>query len=360
MQHRRFVIAAGGTGGHIIPGILIGRELEKRYGNLLFVDYFCGSRAIEKRVYQSEGIKPTTLSLGALSAYRLPGGYYLGMGKEYFSVLGKFIFHRPTAVLAMGGAVCFPILAAAITLRIPVYLHESNRISGRVVRLFRRFARKVFLGFEGEEFPNVMATGTPSRPIPRSEKERNLVLCVGGSQGAEVLNQMFLQAANELAEKHSNLRFRLITGPGKQLEDTGRVESCEYEADIPSVLAHTRMIVSRSGSGSLADIASARIPSILVPYPHAMNNHQLANAKCFEEKDAAVVMEENGLTAQLLAQAMTELLTDGEKVTRMQKNLESLSSENAARVIAEEIVRPLLSVRDTRRSPKGEVRHDVV
>lgn len=334
---REIVIAAGGTGGHIIPGILIGREIEERFGDRLAVAYLCGSRAIEERVYTSEGITPIHLSAGGRLMSSSPLIKFARMVRDFLWLASRFARRRPAAVLAMGGAVCFPALAAAVCLRIPIFLHESNRVEGRVVRVFRRFARKVFIGMGEAGGKNVVYTGTPSRLLADSDGKKDILLCVGGSQGAARLNDTFVEAANSEAVRQHGLTPILIAGPGKAPADPGIVEVREYEANLPALIARARLIVSRCGSGALADIAANRTPAILVPYPHAKDNHQLANAAWFTERGGARLVEDKLLTGPLLTESIADLLAEPDALGDMQIALGRLATPMAGEMIANEI-----------------------
>jgi UDP-N-acetylglucosamine--N-acetylmuramyl-(pentapeptide) pyrophosphoryl-undecaprenol N-acetylglucosamine transferase len=339
---RRFVVAAAGTGGHIIPGIQIGRELQR--SGLVDVEYLCGPRPIEQQVYGGERVTPTRLRTGGARGSLAKVMQPLEFTADFAKLLATFVVRRPAGVLAMGGAACFPTLAAAVALRVPIFLHESNRIPGRVIRLFRRHARTVFLGLGGLDSPNVEIVGTPVRwreTLPDSD--RRVVLCVGGSQGAGALNNAFIGAATRLQANFPALRFVLISGPGKRTADAPAwLDVREYEADLPSLLAQTILAVSRAGAGSLADLANHRVPSILVPYPHAMDDHQRANAICYSDRGAATLLEERDLTPITLASAMEALLVEpGTPRLRMAEALAHFDSRTSASFIAQRILTQL-------------------
>ncbi len=356
-MERAFVIAAGGTGGHIIPGICIGREIERANADLR-VEYLCGSRAIESRIYAAEGIEPRRLSVGAELEKKLPGARFATMGVDFAAILARWLLHRPAGVLAMGGAVCFPALFAARLLGVPVFLHESNRIPGRVVRMFRSGARRLFLGMGGAEGNNVETTGTPAKTRDVAVPARDTIACVGGSQGAARLNELFLEAARLLHPQFPWLKIVLVSGPGKAVEAPLGVEVRAYENDMPSLLSRAVAMVSRSGSGSMADIANFRVPAVLVPYPHAMDDHQLANARYFSDRGAALLAEEAGLDGARLADMLRSIISDAHLSAGMKDQLGILSTPDAACLIArrirEELDSPVLALRgDPRKASRA-------
>lgn len=340
-ERRHLLIAAGGTGGHILPGIRIGRQIEAENGGLQTVSYICGSRYIESCIYTAEGVEPMRLSMGGGGSKPLSLQYFFQLLTDLFTLVNNYLSRRPGAILAMGGAVCFPVLLLAVLFRIPIFLHESNRVPGRVVRLFAPFARRVFLGLGGLERSNALVTGTPTKECHTNDTEREIVLCVGGSQGAARLNEYFVAASNRDEFRKLDCHFVLISGPGKTVQGAGGVEVREYEPHIESLLSRARLVVARSGAGTLADISNFRVPSILVPYPYAKDDHQTANARVFSDAGAAILMEEKTLTTERLAEAMHSLLADEAGCAAMREKLRAFDSSRAASIIAHEIVESL-------------------
>ena len=341
MTARRFVIVAGGTGGHILPGIRVGEALSIQAAGGLSVEFVSGPRPIEREVYRGEGVAPRVIKTGGWRGV----GRQVVQGFEFSfdvaTLLASFGANRPAGVLAMGGAASFPVLLSAVALGIPVFLHESNRIPGRVIRLFQRFARRVYLGLGGLSGPRVEVTGTPTRQPRRIDAPANLVLCVGGSQGSARLNELFLQAAEVLAPRFPELRFVLIAGPASDSLKSERVEIRGYEPKLADLLSATRVIVSRAGAGALADVANFRIPSILVPYPHAKDDHQRANAQALAERGAALVCDERDLTSARLEAEIAGLLQDEERRRAMVAALEPFDSTDSARRIADSILKEI-------------------
>lgn len=339
MRRRRVLVAAGGTGGHILPGICVGRALAN--SGAVEVQYFAGRRPIENEIYRGEGIEPTLLRTGYSRGSKFMQS--IEMAFDFAAMTARMIVNRPAAVVAMGGAACFPVLSAARLLRIPIFLHESNRIPGKVIRLFAKIARRVFLGLGGLEGKNVSVTGTPTKGAVEINGERDVVLCVGGSQGATALNDMFIAAANSAELCGCPLKFVLIAGPGKAPVAPGRVEVRAYEPNLPALLSRCVLAVSRSGAGALADFANFRIPAILVPYPHAMDDHQTANAKVYADAEAALLLDEKRLTGPILTVAMERLLMDETQLLAMSSAVAGFDSSGSARAIADEILASIAS-----------------
>jgi UDP-N-acetylglucosamine--N-acetylmuramyl-(pentapeptide) pyrophosphoryl-undecaprenol N-acetylglucosamine transferase len=335
MRQPVFVIVAAGTGGHILPGVRIGKALEGEANCL--VRFYCGARPIEARAYASQGVTPRVLPIasGGLSPARL-----FGFVRAFSRLLGDFRRERPKAVIATGGAACFPALVAAIALRIPFFLHESNAVPGRLTRMFHRQARRIYSGHDLRGM-NCAVLGTPGPEVEElsSIDERRLVLCMGGSQGASALNSAFAGAAGILSREFPELSFVLISGPGKSAVPRLGLEVLEYVDDMPSLLRHCCLALSRSGSGSLGDLAAFGIPAILVPYPHAMDDHQTANAEHMAERGGAEVMTEGELQGERLVKRMRELLGDRSFLAEMAEKAAACNFPNAAREIAVDVVR---------------------
>ncbi len=342
-------IAAGGTGGHILPGIETGRALLASVPGSR-AEWICGGRAIEQRIYTSHGIEPVRLRVGT---HRGRGRTLVSkaeMVADTGAMLRRLRRKRPDAVLAFGGAACAPVIAAAKLLRIPIFLHESNAVPGCTTRLFARHARRVFLGMGGFEAPNAVLTGTPAAP-PAEETvpiaSRDTLLCAGGSQGASSLNELFLAALADPRIAELPLRFHLVAGPGKGEPPVPpgvpreKLTIVEYETNMGSVLARTRLAVSRAGAGTLADLAAHSVPALLVPYPHAADDHQAANAAHYAGRGGAETVREENLNTEELTDQLSRLLASEDRLNTMSETMGALAHRGAALRVVETILSEL-------------------
>ncbi|MCC5877272.1 MAG: UDP-N-acetylglucosamine--N-acetylmuramyl-(pentapeptide) pyrophosphoryl-undecaprenol N-acetylglucosamine transferase [Candidatus Sumerlaeia bacterium] len=330
------LVAAAGTGGHILPGICIGREFEATVPGSRVV-YLCGSKEIEREIYRREGITPVTFPSNYGSGGRLKK--ITGLASDCVRSISLIRKIRPSAVLAMGGAICAPVIGAAWIHRVPYFLHESNAIPGTVVRKFHPRACRVFLGLGGLEGSNVVLTGTPVKHGESQVGERRTVLCVGGSQGARRLNGIFVDAVNSLpGDVADQWDFLLVSGPSNTVENPGRVRVEPYITNLPEVLSGSAFAVTRAGAGTLADLAAFRVPSLLVPYPHAKDNHQEANARLFEAGNAAMLYRESDLTAERLATTLGDVLTDTGRREQMGERAGDFATPDSASVIVAAMV----------------------
>jgi UDP-N-acetylglucosamine--N-acetylmuramyl-(pentapeptide) pyrophosphoryl-undecaprenol N-acetylglucosamine transferase len=343
---------AGKTGGHIYPGIALAREIRARrpQAAILFVGTPGG---LEERLVPEAGFALATvrasgfagkrLSGKLLSLSRLPAGYL-----EARRLLAK---HRARAVAGMGGYVSVPVLAAARGLGIATLVHDSNALPGMATRLLNRFATRTAVGLDRSNArlarPGTV-TGTPVReeffaiaPVSVSARTRRL-LVFGGSQGAAVLNRAMIEAAPLLA----GLGMEVIHQTGEShlatvRENYGRKglpAGWRLEPFLPRLdveLAWADLVVSRAGALTLAELAAAGRPALLVPFGSATHGHQLENARAFVKAGAARVIEEPGLSGEALSAAIADLMSDRERLARMGERARSLAVPDAARRLAD-------------------------
>lgn len=341
---RRVLIAAGGTGGHIAPALAVGSFLRERWDEGVIVRFVTGSRKVEGEVFDAADEfperlacdKPPRLAIGSIPAI----ARYVGSVAGSLRVLARF---QPDVVLGMGGYVCAPVLLAAWLRGIPFYMHESNAVPGLVTRMFARSAREILVGCEAaaHRLPpgtRTRVVGTPVRPelleCTRGEAAVRLgldpelptVLVLGGSQGALALNEAVVDGAATLGQRMSprgGVQVLLACGQKHVKTVTAGVARCdmpgtdirvfEYIADMAAAYAAADVVVSRAGASTLAELAALGKPAFLVPYPHAKDNHQAANARALASVGAAEVIEEDDLAGVVLAEQLASMLSDDKR-----------------------------------------------
>jgi UDP-N-acetylglucosamine--N-acetylmuramyl-(pentapeptide) pyrophosphoryl-undecaprenol N-acetylglucosamine transferase len=353
----RFVIACGGTGGHLAPGIAVAEELLARGHECILL---VSRKGVDQRL---------SAKYESLTFLRSPGcGFSLspvGFLKFVASQLQSIVFAfrvlsaRPHAVMAFGGFTSTGVVIAAFLRRIPVALHEANRNPGRAVRFLRRFAKRLYLP-DGIKLHGVTASlisypGYPVRKeIKRMEKSdarkelgvdlmSKLLVVIGGSQGAASLNNWAEKNARALTA--NGVSMICITGPDKNppadfetVDNYGRKAFARFIPFCDSMgilMSSADIIVSRAGAGSIAEIIECGIPSILVPFPFAADNHQMANARYLEQQGGCVLVEQDrmeGLLSEVLDLAFSEWLLE-----RLSFNLEQVRRTNCAAVIADDL-----------------------
>ncbi|MEQ8820847.1 MAG: undecaprenyldiphospho-muramoylpentapeptide beta-N-acetylglucosaminyltransferase [Sumerlaeia bacterium] len=363
----RVLIAAGGTGGHVAPALAVGAALVELGAE---VRYLSGNRRAELQTYSSEKVKPEILDLEAAPRLSFTSiKDWRKLWKAIGACKSLFADWQPTVLLAMGGYVCVPAIMAAKRAKVPYFLHESNAIPGRVTRKYAEGAANVFLGMEGaaghlSAKALTQVTGTPIRPsllhrdraLACQELEfdpaKPTLLVVGGSQGALKLNDNFAQAIPYISrafKQDGAYQILWATGPTHLLEMQRMTREDVMDArvtlkimgyieDMASAYAAADVIVSRAGASTLAETTTLGKAMILVPYPHAKDDHQLENARFLAARGAAQVIEERSLRPKAFAEEILELLTGDERRAAMAQAASELGQQKAAELIAESLL----------------------
>jgi UDP-N-acetylglucosamine--N-acetylmuramyl-(pentapeptide) pyrophosphoryl-undecaprenol N-acetylglucosamine transferase len=345
-----YVIAAGGTGGHIFPGIALAREIRARRpeAGILFV----GSRhGLETKLVPEAGFELELVRASGFAGRR-PAAKIAALAElpaGFFRARGLLARRRARAVAGVGGYVSVPVVAAARSLGLPSLIHESNAFPGVANRLLNRFATRTAVGVAAANShlarPGVV-TGTPVRPeffkvpsIDPSAATRRL-LVFGGSQGSRVLNRAMAEAAPLLARD----AIDVIHQAGEKEFESVRASygsvpaGWKIEPFLPRIhgeLAWADLVLSRAGSQTLAELAAAGRPAILVPFGSATHGHQTENARAFERAGAAVTIEEPSLTGEVLAAAVRDLIGDRRRLVAMGESIRSFARPDAAKLLAD-------------------------
>ena len=348
-------IACGGTGGHLFPGIAVAEELKKRGCSVALL--------ISPKDVDQQAVKSAVgMEIFTLPAVALQNRNYFSFGRSFWQSwrAAKKIFQPrpPQAVLAMGGFTSAPSILAGNAFGAKTFLHESNTIPGRANRFLSRFVNEAFVGFPEAgarlKARKITTTGTPVRPqfLQQSaignrqsaislglDPNRPTVLVMGGSQGASGLNEMILSALPLLAQK--NWQWLHLTGTN-DFEKVNAAYAARgvkavvkpFLAEMDLALGAATISVSRAGASSLAEIAAMRLPSLLVPYPAAADNHQFFNASAFEKTGAAKLLEQKNSTPEKTAAILTGLVEDEPARVKMQSALAQWHAPEAAGQIA--------------------------
>jgi UDP-N-acetylglucosamine--N-acetylmuramyl-(pentapeptide) pyrophosphoryl-undecaprenol N-acetylglucosamine transferase len=346
----KILIACGGTGGHLFPGIAVGEALRARGHEVMLL-------ISEKKVDSEASAKYTHLHFKTVPAVAKPPTLSPRMLPFLWKLLGsigqcKAIIREfgADAVLGMGGFTSLPPVYAGHKLGLKTFIHDSNARPGRSNVMTSRFCTRVFLGLDAAKafFPGreTVTTGTPVRPemmnLPTREEAARLfgldptrptIVVTGGSQGARRLNELSAQAAASLPPETQVLHIAGALDFQRVSEIThGRAgyKVLGFCDQMPSAYAIADLIIARSGASSLTEIAIAGLPSILVPYPYAADDHQTRNAEVFESAGAAKLVQERDLDAEKLASLATSILQDLPTYKRMAKAAGALAVPDAA------------------------------
>lgn len=362
---RRILIAAGGTGGHIAPALAVGARLRDRFGDDVLVRFVSGCRDVERQAFEAAHEFPEVIPCERAPRLSLEGAPDCARyARALVAAMGLARRFRPDAVLAMGGYVCAPVLWAARARRAPYYLHESNSVPGKATRLFARGARTVFLAHADAAAmlgarTRAEVVGTPvrqgvlcgdrlaAREALGLDAQALVVGVVGGSQGARALNESMLDALEALAQRAPRLRVVWAAGhahrntveaalAGRGLSE--RVRLFDFIADMGAFYAASDLVVSRAGASTLAELAATGKPSILVPYPHAADDHQSSNAKALAAAGAAELIPEADLPGARLAEAACAILGDAARLDAMAAAARALAGADAADAICDALM----------------------
>jgi UDP-N-acetylglucosamine--N-acetylmuramyl-(pentapeptide) pyrophosphoryl-undecaprenol N-acetylglucosamine transferase len=368
-MERSWVIAGGGTGGHVTPALALGEELRRRGEQVLFIG---SDRGLESRLVPEAGFELVTLPsrqvMGRSIAGRVRGA--LGILSTVGRARRELKRVRADAVLSVGGYAAMPAALAAATRRTPLFLLEPNAVPGRVNRLCARFAKRVFLGFEAagqslgaaaarsectgvplrsallQAFAELAAPGDPEAPGRAATRRKPHapfhLLVFGGSQGARQINQALMRAAAHLA--HLDVEVFHQAGEADRAAvvaayaDAGvPVEVVAFERNMPARYAWADIAVCRSGALTVAELALAGLPALLVPYPYAADDHQAANAAELEGAGAALRLEgveDSEASGARIGAILGELFGAPERLVAMSEAATSIARpEAAARII---------------------------
>jgi len=345
----RIVIAAGGTGGHIVPGLAIARESQSRGATVLFVGT---ERGLEKRLVPAAGFPLELVSSGPLKrvgfVQRIKSLLVIPFG--VWQCVGLLRRHKINAVIGIGGYASGPTMLAARLRGVPTMLLEPNAAPGLANRSAARWVKAAAINFPeaAKYFKNAEVTGIPVRPeffhLPEPTGPP-MLLIFGGSQGARVLNHRMPEIARQLLERIPGLTILHQTGAiherSTQMLYAQRgipSEQAKVRAfldDMPRHFGEASLVLCRSGASTVAELAAAGKPSVLVPFPAATDDHQLMNAKSFSKAGAAVLVEERYVSAELLLSTLTELLQNPERLAKMGSAARSQAHPDAAKRIAD-------------------------
>ncbi len=348
----RLILAGGGTGGHLFPGLAVAREFQKRDAETKIL--FVGSeRGIEGRILPKEGFPLEAVPIKGIKGRGIRGLlealYYLPI--SFFRSLGIISRFRPECIIGLGGYASAPLLFAAALKRIRCAIMEQNLRPGLTNRLLGRVVDRVFTSFSESSsyFPRskVVVTGTPVRwqGLPKVEKESKFTLLVfGGSAGAHKINLCILDALKSLKDIASGLRVVHQTGATDLASVREGYASLPFQSEVLLFIdemdwayAQADLIVCRAGASTIAEITTFGKGAILLPYPYAADDHQRWNAQALGKSGAAEVILDQNLSGEKLAQLIRDLHVDRGRLKSLGQAAEKLGRPKAAKLIVDEV-----------------------
>ena len=350
MKTRTILIMAGGTGGHIMPGLAVGAELRARGWRVLWLG---DPGRMEGRLVPAQGYEMLALRFGGVrgkgagALLRLP----FSLTAACWHVRGLLRKHRPDVVLGMGGYVAFPGGLMARLMGIPLVVHEQNAVAGTANRWLARLATRVLTGFPGA-LPDALMVGNPVRgallevePVASRYAAREgalRLLVLGGSLGAAPLNQLVPEAVARLpvprrprvrhqaGERHAEAVRARYEALGVPAETTAFIE------DMAQALADADLVICRAGAMTVAEVAAVGVAALFIPLPHAIDDHQTANARYLSECGGGWTMPQAGLEAETLAAWLEARSRD--ELAAVARHAREHASLNAAQLIADACV----------------------
>ena len=318
---KHFLMAGGGTGGHVIPALAVARELRRRGHEPFFVGT---ERGLEAKLVPSDGFELKKIEVGALNRVSLRRKVNTLLGLPITTIGCARFVRASSAVFSMGGYVAGPPVMAALLRRVPVVVMEPNAVPGFTNRIIGRWVARALISFPetAKHFPRGRSelTGLPVRdeffaipPKPRGSMLN--ILVTGGSQGSRTLNA---------AGRQSWPLFRKAGVPVRILHQSGALSGYEelraafvesglegdvvpFIQDMPAAFREADLVVCRSGAGAVSELAAAAKPSILVPFPFAADDHQTRNAEAFQKAGASRLVRDAEFTGETLVSLITEL-----------------------------------------------------
>jgi len=352
------VIAGGGTGGHLFPGVALAGEFRRQVSDVRVV-FIGASRGLETRVIPSLGYELVTLPVRGVVGF----GFFSGVARSVslivaavkaFWILGRL---KPDLVVGVGGYASVPAVLAAAARGLPRSILEQNVSPGKANQVLARFAQRIYQGFASpsDVFPveKTMVTGNPIRPevLPAEgltrPPERKALLILGGSQGARQINELVLKVIGRLKEALGDLIVIHQTGHAHEESVREGYRKAGVEAqvvpfitDMADAYAKADLCLSRAGAMAVSELTAAGLPAILIPYPDAAGGHQGLNGRWMEKRGAAVVVDPGEATPDLLFEQLKKLLGTPGLLAEMAQASRKAGTRNAAeRIVREELKR---------------------
>ena len=348
-MRKRVVIAGGGTGGHLYPGIALAKAL-KRQDMDIEISFVGTQKGLEAKVLPREGFElKTILSAGLLGKKRL--SRWMSWVKLPVGTAQSMCFlirKRPDLVVGVGGYASGPLVLSAWILRVPILIHEQNSIPGLTNKWLGKIANKVAVSFkESAKFfskDKIEVTGNmireefcqPRETFPKGPRGLFRVLVLGGSQGAHSINVAMMEALESLTSKKGNIHITHQTGESDFAMVKREYEKSGFSHDVRPFIdgmaeqyRKASLVICRAGATTLAEVTACGKVSVLIPYPHAAHNHQEKNARVLEAANAGELVLDHELSGTRIAQSILRAIEDPERLEEMEENSYQLGNRDA-------------------------------
>ncbi|MGC1440333.1 MAG: undecaprenyldiphospho-muramoylpentapeptide beta-N-acetylglucosaminyltransferase [Burkholderiaceae bacterium] len=356
MNQPTLMIMAGGTGGHVMPGLAVADEMRARRWNVVWLGV---PGSMEAELVPAHGIPMHWVRIGGLRGKGVVTKLLLPFNllRGFWQSLSALRAASPNVVLGMGGYVAFPGGMMAVLMNKPLVVHEQNSVAGLTNRVLALIADRILEAFPGA-LKGAVCTGNPLRAamIATDDPQARIgsrtgplnILVVGGSLGASVLNDTVPRALSMIAEPN---RPRVVHQSGRTHRDSllatyqqvgVQAEVVEFIDDVAAAYRAADLVICRAGAMTVAELAAVGVAAILVPYPYAVDDHQTTNGRYLADAGAAIVVRQENLTVAWLAEQMTGL--NRKKLAQMAKIARSLAHPDATSRVAdacEAVARPI-------------------
>lgn len=354
----RVIVTGGGTGGHIYPALAIAQGIKQQYpgADILYVGTAAGLEAdiVPQAGYPFKKISVSSGFARKLAVKNIKVFWQAGQGiLEAQKIVRQF---KPDIVIGTGGYVCGPVVLAAVINKIPTLIHEQNALPGITNKLLSRFVSRVAVTFEDSitRFPpktRIHLTGLPVRPeiftVDKEQayarlnlqRDKQTLLVFGGSRGARKINTAMLEVLKQAKDSWQIVHvtgkgeyqqyLRQVREAGIALDNTGNINVIPYLYNMPDALAVADLVVCRAGATTLAELTALGLPSILIPYPYAAENHQEYNARALADRGAAIMIKDSQLTGELLLNHIDNLFSQPQRLAEMAEKSAALGRPQA-------------------------------
>lgn len=349
---KTFVIACGGTGGHLSPGIAIAEELMAQGHKCILI---ISNKNVDQKLCSAYPQIPFIQfpGVGFSKRMRTWPKFFCLLARNFIKSLHLLKQIKANAVIGFGGFTNMGVVVAATLLRKPCFLHEANQKVGKTIRFLSLIATKVYLP-EGVFLKNILTQkfshmGFPlRREIQKVDKnfarecigfptKGKLIVFTGGSQGAKIFNNWVLENFGSLFEYDINIIC--LTGIGRQEQiiekNTCKLSFVPFSQNMHILFSAADLVIGRAGAGTIAELTKCETPSILIPYPFSAEGHQLANALVFQQSGGCLVIEQEQL--HRLKDEIMRLLSETDLLNDMTFNLHQMNQESATQMIVNDI-----------------------
>ena len=349
----KLIIAGGGTGGHLFSGLAVAEEWVLRGGKVLFVGT---PRGLEKELIPRFGYRLELIKVSSLKGSGIFRKLKTMAGIPTACLQSRRLLkkEKPDVVLGIGGYASGPMVMTARLKGIPTAVVDQNSVPGLTNRWLGKWVDRVFLMFaESASYfrrEKVRITGNPvlkklQKEADKAKGARDMLLVCGGSQGAHGINEKFLDAVEEIQRRRPELKIVHQTGSADYEWALNRMKEKKIDAvvapffdNLQEYYGRTQLVIARAGAGTLTELALFGVPSILIPYPFAADEHQRKNADIFVRHGAAEMILQEDLTTAGLKEKIGMLLSDPKKLEEMSRRARGLAKPDAAEKIVDELI----------------------